>query len=176
MPSPLMLRLTRLVLPLLILLAIVLPPADPARAGAPAPDPRFGIVEAYVNAQAATEAGAGYSRVILRWDVIQPAGPLDWKPANVPDPFIAAELAAGRQVVGLLIGTPAWAAVDPAQGARAVPRLDAWSAFVKRMAQQYRGRINCWIVWNEPDVWDQSHQGSQWVGSVQDYKELLKTA
>ncbi len=167
-----MLRRIRLILPLLILLAAALP----ARADVPAPDPRFGIVEAYVNAQAATEAGAGYSRVILRWDVIQPASPFDWKPANVPDPFIEAELAAGRQVVGLLIGTPAWAAVDPAQGARSVPRLDAWSAFVKRMAQQYRGRINCWIIWNEPDVWDQDHQGSQWAGSVQDYKELLKAA
>src|SRR5512146_1307839 len=90
-------------------------PTAPVSAQSSAPDPRFGIVEAFVNSAAATEAGAGYTRVILRWDVIQPSGPDDWKPANVPDPFIAAELAAGRQVVGLLIGTPAWAA-DPEQG------------------------------------------------------------
>ena len=73
------------------------------------PDPRFGIVETFVNPAAATEAGVGYTRIILRWDVIQPAGPADWKPANVPDPFIERELADGREVVGLLIGTPAWA-------------------------------------------------------------------
>ena len=81
----------------------------PCAAQGGAPDPRFGIVETFVNPAAATEAGAGFTRVILRWDVIQPAGPADWKPANVPDPFIERELADGRQVVGLLIGTPAWA-------------------------------------------------------------------
>ena len=78
----------------------------PCAAQGGAPDPRFGIVETFVNPAAATEAGAGFTRVILRWDVIQPAGPADWKPANVPDPFIERELADGRQVVGLLIGTP----------------------------------------------------------------------
>ena len=123
------------------------------------PDPRFGIVETFVNPAAATEAGVGFTRIILRWDVIQPAGPADWKPANVPDPFIERELADGRQVVGLLIGTPAWASVDGASAAgtadaRAVPKMDAWETFVRRMAQQYRGRIRHWIIWNEPDVSD----------------------
>ena len=75
----------------------------------PPPDPRFGIVDAYVNSAAATDVGAGYTRVTFQWDVIQPGGVDDWKPANVPDPFIQAELAAGREVVGVLMGTPAWA-------------------------------------------------------------------
>jgi hypothetical protein len=151
-----------------------------ANAQAAPPDPRFGIVETYVNPTAATDAGAGYTRIILRWDVVQPGGPTDWKPANVPDPYIAAELAAGRQVVGLLIGTPAWAAADPAQaasqGARAVPDMGRWRSFVMGMAQQYRGRINHWIIWNEPDVWMVDHPGSTWAGSVEDYYRLLKTA
>jgi hypothetical protein len=146
-----------------------------------APDPRFGIVETFVNPAAATEAGAGFTRVILRWDVIQPAGPADWKPANVPDPFIERELADGRQVVGLLIGTPAWASVNGASGAgaadaRAVPKMDAWEAFIRRMAQQYRGRIRHWIIWNEPDVWEPDHPGSTWLGTEADYARLLKTA
>jgi hypothetical protein len=149
---------------------------SPTAAHPPGPDPRFGIVESYVNSAAATEAGAGYTRIILRWDVIQPGGPVDWKPANVPDPFVQAELAAGRQVVGLLIGTPAWAAVDPSQGARAVPKMDAWAAFVRRMAQQYHGRIGHWIIWNEPDVWERDHPGNTWAGNEQDYYLLQKTA
>ncbi len=145
------------------------------------PDARFGIVEAYVNPMAATEAGAGYTRIILRWDVIQPTGPDDWKPANVPDPFIAGELAAGREVVGLLIGTPLWACDAPrnpaaCQDSRAVPDMNYWAAFVRRMAQQYRGRISRWVIWNEPDVWDATHPGSTWAGSVKDYAQLLKTA
>lgn len=140
------------------------------------PDPRFGIVEAFVNANAATEAGAGYSRIILRWDVIQPDSPADWKPANVPDPYVAAELSAGREVVAILIGTPKWAAVKPEDGARAVPNMDAWAAFAKRMAEHYRGRIRHWIIWNEPDVWEAGHPGQTWAGSVEDYARLLKTA
>lgn len=148
----------------------------PRPARAETPDPRFGIVEGFVNAAAATEAGAGYTRIILRWDVIQPAGRDDWKPANVPDPLIEAELAAGRQVVAVLIGTPAWAATNPADGARSVPDMDAWAAFARRMAQHYRGRIDHWIIWNEPDVWDVTHPGSTWAGSVEDYGRLLKTA
>ena len=147
-----------------------------------APDPRFGIVETFVNPAAATEAGAGFTRVILRWDVIQPAGPADWKPANVPDPFIERELADGRQVVGLLISTPAWASAGGTDGAertadgRAVPKMDAWEAFVRRMAQQYRGRIRHWVIWNEPDVWEPDHPGSTWLGNEADYARLLKTA
>ena len=108
-------------------------------AEAPKPDPRLGIVEAFVNADAATEAGAGYSRIILRWDVIQPDGPADWKPANVPDPFVAAELAAGREVVAILIGTPKWAAVKPEDGASAVPHMDARAAFPKRRGHALPG-------------------------------------
>jgi hypothetical protein len=139
------------------------------------PDPRFGIVEAYVNSTAATEAGAGYTRIIFRWDVIQPGGVDDWKPANVPDPFIDAELAAGRQVVAVLIGTPAWASADGSGSPKAVPDMSYWEQFVRRMAQQYQGRIRHWIVWNEPDVWDINHPGSTWAGTEEDYYQLLKT-
>ena len=172
-------------LSLLISLSIsvaVLPGVAHADTGVPQPpDPRFGIVETYVNPAAATDSGAGYTRIILRWDVIQPGGPDDWKPANVPDPFIAGELAAGREVVGLLIGTPLWAcdvSRGPAacQDSRAVPDMNYWSAFVRRMAQQYRGRISHWVIWNEPDVWDTAHPGSTWTGSVEDYARLLKAA
>ncbi len=170
----------------LLLLALILI-ATPTHAQSPTPipqppppDPRFGIVEAFANPQAATDAGAGYTRAILRWDVIQPSGRDDWQPANVPDPLIAGELAAGREVVGLLIGTPAWAARSPEEfaqsGSRSVPDLFAWEAFVRRIAQHYQGRIHHWIIWNEPDVWDLSHPGSTWAGSELDYANLLKTA
>jgi len=151
--------------------------AAPASAQLPVNDARFGIVEAFVNSAAASEAGAGYSLIILRWDVIQPASIDDWKPANVPDPFIDAELAAGRELAAILMGTPAWAAATPSNGdPRAVPSLAYWERFVRRVAQQYQGRIRHWIIWNEPDVWDTSHPGSTWLGSEQDYFQLLKTA
>jgi hypothetical protein len=145
-------------------------------AQSPTPDARFGIVEAYVNAEAASEAGAGYTRIILRWDLIQPASGVDWKPANVPDPFIEAELAAGREVIAMLVGTPAWATADRSNDPRAVPDMSYWENFVRRVAQQYQGRIRHWVIWNEPDVWDTNHPGSTWLGTEQDYYRLLRTA
>jgi hypothetical protein len=54
--------------------------------------------------------------------------------------------------------------------------MNHWAAFVRRMAQQYRGRISHWVIWNEPDVWDMTHPGSTWAGNVEDYARLLKTA
>ncbi len=159
-----------------VLLMFLVGLLTPEAASAAPPDPRFGIVETFVNPAAATEAGAGYTRIILRWDVIQPASRDDWKPANVPDPLIEAELAAGRQVVAVLIGTPAWAAITPADAARAVPDMAAWAAFTRRMAEHYRGRIGHWIIWNEPDVWEAGHPGQTWAGTVEDYARLLKTA
>jgi hypothetical protein len=143
-------------------------------------------VESYANPEAASKAGAGYTRIILRWDVIQPAGRDDWKPANVPDPIIEGERAAGREIVGLLIGTPAWAQAasfgeregdePPPTSSRAVPDLFHWEAFVRRVAQQYQGRISHWIIWNEPDVWMEGHPGRTWDGTVEEYALLLKTA
>ncbi len=162
---------------LILVTCWLLSPATVARAQPAAPpDPRFGIVETTANPQAAAQAGAGFTRVILRWDVIQPGSPADWKPANVPDPLVAAELAAGREVVGLLIGTPAWASASDNTSARAVPDMAAWEAFTRRMAQHYAGRINTWVIWNEPDVWMDGHPGKTWDGTEADYAQLLKTA
>ncbi|MFQ5576745.1 MAG: hypothetical protein ACE5G8_07135, partial [Anaerolineae bacterium] len=158
-----------------LMAALVLGRPAPSAAQGPPPDPRFGIVETYVNPAEATAAGAGYTRVTLRWDVIQPAGRDDWKPANVPDPFIEAELAAGREVAAVLIGTPTWAG-NGVNDSRAVPDMEAWGNFTKRVAQQYRGRINTWIIWNEVDVWDPANPGSTWLGTEADYLQLLKSA
>jgi hypothetical protein len=169
----------------LILLSLLVPgkalvpgtvPGALSLAQAPPPDPRFGVVDAYVNSTVASEAGAGYTRITFQWDVIQPAGVDDWKPANVPDPFLDAELAAGREVVGVLMGTPTWAAADGSGSPKAVPDMSYWENFVRRMAQQYRGRIRHWIIWNQPDVSDVNHPGNTWTGSEQDYFRLLKTA
>lgn len=146
------------------------PPAD----GQPQLNPRFGVVDGFANTPEASAAGAGWSRVIFRWDVIQPAGPTDWKPANVPDPLIEAELDAGREVVGVIIGTPAWA--TDSGTSTAVPPLEFWGDFVFKLAGQYRGRVSRWIIWNQPDVTDPASPNHTWDGSVEEYARLLKEA
>ena len=60
---------------------------DPQPANSSSPfDPRFGIVDSFVNTAEANAAQAGWTRVIFRWDVVQPAGSFDWKPVNVSRP------------------------------------------------------------------------------------------
>jgi hypothetical protein len=168
----------------LFFLSLLLAPWSPAaQAQEPTPDPRFGLVQTYDDFDAAAESGAGYTRIKLYWDVIQPNGPDDWRPSNVPDPLVEADLAAGREVVGLIVRTPPWArdphhpGNDPDQPqAKDVPDMAAWGRFVRRLVEQYQGRIHHWIIWNEPDVWDPAHPGSTWNGTEEDYFRLLKTA
>ena len=149
-------------------------PVDPPAATPPPFDNRFGLVDSFVNPAEANAAGAGWSRIFFRWDVIQPAGPGDWKPANVPDPLIEAELATGREIVAVLIGTPAWA-TESGQST-AVPPLEYWGDFIYKIATQYKGRINHWVIWNQPDVTNPASPNHTWNGSVEDYYRLLKEA
>lgn len=146
---------------------------SPSPAATPPPfDPRFGIVDTFVNPAEANAAGAGWTRVFFRWDVIQPAGPSDWKPTNVPDPLLDAEIAAGRDVVAVLIGTPTWATETGTS--TAVPPLEYWGDFVYKIAGQYKGRIKHWVIWNQPDVTDPASPSHTWDGTAEDYYHLLK--
>jgi len=167
----------------LCLLIIVIIWPSRSQAQEPTPDPRFGLVQTYDDFEAAAELRPGFTRIKLYWDIIQPNGPDDWQPSNVPDPLVEADLAAGRQVVGLIVHTPAWAQDPDNPGndpnnpqLKDVPDMAAWGRFVRRLVEQYEGRIDHWIIWNEPDVWDPNHPGSTWNGSEEDYFELLKTA
>ncbi|MDX1524585.1 MAG: hypothetical protein R3264_23345, partial [Anaerolineae bacterium] len=137
-------------------------------------DPRFGIVNSYLNTEEASAAGAGWTRVFFRWDVVQPGGPSDWKPTNVPDPLIEAELEAGREIVAVLIGTPTWATEQGTS--TAVPPLDLWGEFVFKIANQYQGRISHWVIWNRPDITDPTSTNYTWAGTELDYYNLLREA
>lgn len=134
----------------------------------------FGIVDSFANTPEATIAGATWTRIFLRWDVIQPGGPSDWKPANVPDPLLDAELIDGREIVGVLLGTPSWATEQGTS--TAVPPLELWGEFVFRVATQYQGRIKRWVIWHQPDVTDPTSPNYSWDGTVEDYYQLLKVA
>ena len=122
----------------------LLAPAAPALGQPPTPDPRFGLVQTFDDFPAAAELNPGFTRIKLYWDILQPNGPDDWMPSNVPDPLVAEDLDAGRQVIGLIVRTPAWArdpshpANDPANpSAKDVPDMKEWAAFVRKLVKQY---------------------------------------
>ncbi|RLC80245.1 MAG: hypothetical protein DRI81_04390, partial [Chloroflexi bacterium] len=146
------------------------------------PDPRFGAVEAFRDPVAAAETGVGWERILFYWSELQPKGPDDWNGYHVPDEWLSQAASAGREVVAVLKHSPDWA-TDGLPGC-GVPRgLDLpvddpgnlWAAFVRRTVQIYNGRINHWIIWNEPDIAPETY-GAEWCGSVEEYYRLLKVA
>ncbi len=150
-------------------------------------DGRFGFVEAYVAPDLARRAGAGWERLLFSWNDIQPGGPQDWNPFWFQDSILQGELARGITVVGVLLNTPAWARSNPAHGPAAVPKGlylhplhpdNTWGRFVGQIVRRYAGRIDHWIIWNEPDIRPQDSNSTYftWAGSEADYYQLLKVA
>ncbi len=143
------------------------------------PDPRFGVIESYEDPAAAGRLGAAWTRVRFQWAEVQPDGPDDWEPP-ITDDELAAELAAGREVVGLLIGLPEWA-----RDRRGLPLgldrspddpANRWAVFVHDVVERYAGRIDRWIIWNEPDIADKAAPGHTWDGSIEEFFQLHRAA
>ena len=161
-----------------------LPASTAPAAVSPRPDPRFGIVEAFRAPDFAARLPIGWERLVFWWKSLQPDGPDSWNAfATNHDHQIDAEVAAGRQLAGVLINTPDWAAVNPAQHGNSVPKglylpyddpHNYWGHFVGLIAKHYAGRVNDWIIWNEVNI--PSGQYHTWDGTQADYAQLVKVA
>jgi hypothetical protein len=159
-------------------------PAQSAQAQHVVVDPRFGVVEAWRAPGQATALGVGWERLTLWWKALQPTGPNSFNFfATERDHFITKELAAGRHLVGELINTPDWAAVDVSEHGTSIPKGlylpyndpdNYWGHFVSLMAKRYAGRIDDWVVWNEVNI--PSGKYATWKGTVADYAQLVKVA
>lgn len=149
----------------------------------PPADLRFGVVEAFWHPQKAAELGVGWERILFYWDEIQPAGSQDWNTLHVLEEWLREADSQGRQIVGLLEHTPAWATDgNPIAG---VPRglylpiedpQNLWANYVGRIADYYGPLgVHHWIIWNEPDITPEVY-GAEFEGSVADYYQLVKVA
>lgn len=127
--------------------------------------------------QLAYNAGARINRWEFRWDRIEPqTGTWNF---SEDDPAVEASVAAGLQVDGILIGTPAWATVSgskpgnsPSRGYR-LPASDPgnlWATYVRTTVAHYKGQVHYWEVWNEPDL------HFFWSGTPDQYYRMLLVA
>ncbi|HWE63998.1 MAG TPA: hypothetical protein VHB98_19970 [Chloroflexota bacterium] len=156
----------------------------PVLTPAPNSDPRFGVVDAYRAPRDASAIGARWERNAFWWKALQPNGPRSWNFfATDRDHQINSELRAGRKIVGELINTPDWAAVNPREHGASVPKglylpfndpRNYWGHFVSLIAKRYAGRIDQWIIWNEVSI--PSGQWHTWDGTRADYAQLVKVA
>jgi len=152
-------------------------------------DVRFGLVEAFRLADRGLgrALGARHERIAFWWSGLQaePDAPLN--PYYFAPALLEREQEQGFQILGLLMSTPAWAAANPADAGRAVPRNLAlpwddpqnyWARFAQQIARDYAGQIDHWIVWNEPDIrpGDPNAAYYAWAGNVEDYYQLLRVA
>ena len=172
----------RLLIGALVALSLLLSTAPSPLRAAPAdsPDSRFGAVEAFRARGQADAAGVRWSRIVFWWSGLQPDGPKSWNQFYFPDELLKSELASGRQVVGLLINTPPWAgdgSPNSVPRGLELPLNDSgnlWASFARSIAERYKGRIDHWVIWNEPDVWDPSSPTHTWNGTVEQFYLLQK--
>jgi len=139
----------------------------------------FGVIESYEDPVKADSLGVSWTRVRFQWADVQADGADSWETA-VSDEKIDAEIEAGREVVGLLIGIPEWARDEnDLPSGLYLPHDDpdnTWAQYVRDAVSRYDGRINHWIIWNEPDISDSGTPGHTWDGDVDDFIQLLRIA
>ena len=112
-------------------------------------------------------AGVQWLRAGFGWAAAEPTrGEDDF---SAMDAVVAEAQAAGIRLIGLIHGTPGWAARE---GTSISPPTDLalWERYVQRLTRRYRGRVHVWEIWNEPDI------GQFWSGTAADYVALLAAA
>ena len=148
----------------------------------------MGVAESFRNPQAGDTMGVQWSRLMFSWNDVQPDGPGDFSRLGLTlgDDYINRETGRGTRLAGLFQFTPPWAQRDPQYGQRSVPKnLDLpvdhpenyWARYVERVVGAYRGRVDEWILWNEPDFrpTDPGAGGSYtWAGNDQEFARLMK--
>lgn len=141
--------------------------------------PRFGIVDAYEDPQAASDLGVTWERVNVYWNAVEPDKPGEAFPLpSISDAQLAAEINRGVTVVGLIGNPPGWATRNGSTPVGLDLPYDnpnnQWARFVGYIVKRYAGRIDRWIFWNEPDI-PPDMVGSTWAGTDNEFYNLMKT-
>jgi hypothetical protein len=149
----------------------------------PKPNPRFGAINAYEAPDAAAELSIGWEQITFNWSAFQPHGPAEFITDSIDPAWLDSAARAGREVVGLIASTPAWAsesgersAVPEGLGLPSSDPGNVWATFVRRLVETYAARgVHRWIIYDEPDV-PRGEGRVQFAGSVEDYAHLLRAA
>jgi len=104
------------------------------------------------------EIGAQVSRNDFLWHQIEATqGVFAW---GTSDSVVDSLLGAGIEPLMVIWGSPAWAngSSDPSVVPTSDPQLSFWldhyRAFIRALATRYKGRVNHWELWNEPNILD----------------------
>jgi hypothetical protein len=103
------------------------------------------------------EAGIGWVRIDFQWSAVELERDVyDWKRY---DALLDRLEARGLRVYAGLASTPAWA-TSGSELSGVPDDPDQWQEFCYLAASRYRGRIDAWGLWNEPNL-DRFWEGSR---------------
>ena len=156
-------RLTGTVLGALVLAACVPAVAGAAAPGVVLPNPGDPATQTKV-----ISSGARHVRVFASWRMLEPVQGQFSKDILPGYDLLADRMkSAGIRVSFVVVQTPAWIG-----GPATPPPPSAFADFMRRLAAHFRGRVEGYEVWNEPDD-DVFWQGSASPGA---YANLLRWA
>jgi polysaccharide biosynthesis protein PslG len=114
----------------------------------------------------AVRSGVTVVRIDVHWDWLEWTGPgVDrWDPDQLGhlDAFVDAAVQRNLQLMAVVMDTPCWATADPVQACSPTNPTYDWREppanprdfgdFVGRLSARYRGRVQYWEIWNEPNL------------------------
>ena len=127
------------------------------------------------------DAGVRWLRPWLAWENTwrtQEPRPGEWDPQAL-DAALRRTERRGLRYVPILFAAPDWIADPGRSSVPPVERMDEWAAWVEKLVARYRGRVDVWEAWNEPDLmWpeDTRHSGEHYLALLRATWEGAKRA
>lgn len=113
--------------------------------------------------RAAEAAGVEWGREQFNWDILEPTDDeFSW---TVYDAVIDKYEEHDIKPLGLLTYSSQWASSNPGSDDFEFyyPDINAWEDYVGTVAEHYKGRVDHWEIWNEPNL------ESFWKSDVEQY-------
>jgi hypothetical protein len=103
----------------------------------------------------AVSLGATWVRFDIEWGLVQYSSPNNSSWSSY-DTFINALAAHHLKGLGIILFTPEWARDSRCTGGAKCPPKDpaTFATFAAEVAQRYKGRVDAWEIWNEPNNYD----------------------
>ncbi len=121
----------------------------------------------------AKEAGFTWVKQRFEWRNIEKTrkNAFEW---NEPDRIVDAINTAGLGIIARIDNQPDWARRDKIFPASGPPdKIEDWKDFVQQLADRYKGKIQAYEVWNEPNL---SREWGNARPDAQAYAELLRVS
>ena len=122
----------------------------------------------------ANALGVDWVRRFVDWNAMQPDNATSYAPSALAelDDFVARAHSSKKKVALTVLGAPTWA--NGSSDYRVAPRdPNQYASFIGRLAERYKGRVQSWEIWNEPDE-DEFWHGT--TPSPAAYAPLLKAS